>query len=45
MNKKNSSLPEYCHLIDGIITKIAEKHGRESEEVKAAILLNIETAR
>lgn len=45
MNDKNSSLPVYCRLIDGIITKIAEKHGREPEEVKEAILTNIEAAR
>ena len=41
MNNKNSSLPEYCRLIDGIITKIGEKYGREPDEVKEAILMNI----
>jgi hypothetical protein len=45
VNNKNSSLPDYCILIDGIIAEIAEKHGRESEEVKQAILMNLEEQR
>lgn len=45
MNNKNSSLPGYCLLIDALIAEIAEKHGRDAEEVKQAILANIEAAR
>lgn len=45
MNDKNGGLPDYCILIDGIIAKIAEKHGREAEEVKQRILANIEEQR
>ena len=45
MNNKNSSLPGYCISIDGIIAEIAEKQGKDAEEVKQAILANIEAAR
>ena len=44
VNNKNS-LPGYCIRIEELITKIAEKHGRDAEEVKEAILMNIEETR
>lgn len=45
MNNKNSSLPGYCLLVDRMLAEIAEKHGRDSKEVKQAILKNIEEPR
>ena len=45
MNNKNSTLPGYCILLDEMIAEIAKEHGREQEEVKQAILTNIEAAR
>lgn len=45
MNPKNSSLPGYCILIDGIIAEIAKEEGRDAEEVKQAILTNLEEQR
>ena len=45
MNSKNGGLPGYCLLIDAWIAEIAEKQGRDAEEVKQAILSNIEAAR
>jgi hypothetical protein len=45
MNDKNGGLPGYCILLDGIIAEIAKEQGRESEEVKQAILMNLEEQR
>jgi hypothetical protein len=42
---KTKDLPAFCRLIDAVITEIAEEQGREPEEVKEAILVNIEETR
>lgn len=45
MNSKTSGLPVFCIQINELLAEIAGEQGREPEEVKEAILTNIEATR
>ena len=45
MSTEKGGLPDYCKRIDEVFAQIAERQGRTAEEVKQAVLMNIEAAR
>jgi hypothetical protein len=40
-----SAIPDFYAVVDALIREMAEEQGRDAEEVKAAILTNIEKQR